>query len=74
VKVSGMGPLDTGFGNIYWVQADADSRNEVAESREDNNTTWTTVMPQQPPQPPQPPPMPPIPVPHPAAPVTLLAE
>jgi hypothetical protein len=77
VKLKGFGPLDTnGFQTMYWVQASADSSNEVAETREDNNEMWTTVSVQQPPQPPPIPPPPPFPhPPHPVSnPTTLLAE
>lgn len=68
VSLNGFGPLHVGFESIDWVTATADCRNEVQETREDNNQETITLSPQNPfpPQPPHPPipPLPPTPVPR----------
>ena len=63
-----MGPLRTSpfQQQAYWIHATVDSDHEVAETREDNNTTslFFATQPPFPPMPPMPPIPPPPPPPH----------
>lgn len=64
-----FGPVRIPFGEqLMTIQADADTRNEVAESRDDNNWLIALLPVGTPPMPPIPqpplPPLPPVPPPH----------
>lgn len=65
VAFRSLGPLWTNMGDsLIWVEAKADTRNEVRETREDNNWMQTTLnvsspFPPSPPFPPHPPHFPP---------------
>lgn len=65
VAFRSLGPLWTNMGDsLIWVEAKADTRNEVRETREDNNWMQTTLnvsspFPPSPPFPPTPPHFPP---------------